>query len=139
MAESEGIKGILNKVAIQVTTAVMMAFRNMDAGTQPTTTANYRELQRQMCSRPIVEKPLFNWDAKDRYVELVTFDMEVMSILQTRAYELTDEEKVPVIKKLARSGESTAYKDIHPWREWEMQNHERLLLSLEQQIQAVTQ
>ena len=34
---------------------------------------------------------------EDRYVELLNFDMEVMSILETRVYELTDEEKVSVI------------------------------------------
>ena len=33
-----------------------------------------------------------------RYVELMNFQMEVTNILETRAIELTDKEKVPVIK-----------------------------------------
>ena len=61
---------------------------------------SHRELQRQRYSRLILEKPSFNWDALDRYVKLMNFKMKVMYILDTRAYELTDEEKVPVIKKL---------------------------------------
>ena len=40
------------------------------------------------------------------YIELHNFDMEVMNILGMNAYELTDEEKIPVIKNwLGREGE----------------------------------
>ena len=45
-----------------------------------------------------LEKPSFNWSAQDRYVELLNFEMEVTNILKAKAYELTDEEKVLVMK-----------------------------------------
>ena len=38
--------------------------------------------------------------AGDRYVELINFEMEVNNILETKAYEMTDEEKVSVIINL---------------------------------------
>ena len=34
----------------------------------------------------------------DRYVELLNFQLEVMSLLQTRAYKVYDEERIPFIK-----------------------------------------
>ena len=45
-----------------------------------------------------LKKPSFKQDAQDRYVERLNFEREVIIILETRVYELTDEEKVPVIK-----------------------------------------
>ena len=35
---------------------------------------------------------------QDRYVELMNFKIEVLNILETKAYELSEEKKVPVIK-----------------------------------------
>ena len=35
---------------------------------------------------------------QDRYVELLHFQLEVMILLETRAYETNDEERIPVIK-----------------------------------------
>ena len=43
-------------------------------------------------------KKLYNWNAQERYVELLNFEMKVMNILETKAYLLINEEKVPVIK-----------------------------------------
>ena len=43
-------------------------------------------------------KPSFNWNAQDRYIELLNFKIKVMNIPKTKTYELTDEEKVPVTK-----------------------------------------
>ena len=57
-----------------------------------------KEAIEQRHGEVILEKPLFNWDTQDRYAELVNFEMEVTNILETRAYGLTDDEKVPVIK-----------------------------------------
>ena len=48
--------------------------------------------------RLALKKPLFNWNAQDRYVKLLDFEMVVTNILKTKAYELPDEEKLPVIK-----------------------------------------
>ena len=44
MAESVGIKEIVNQVAIQVATAVMMVFSDANVGPYLTTTASHRQL-----------------------------------------------------------------------------------------------
>ena len=47
----------------------------------------------------------FNWNAKDRYTELLHFGTQVMNIIETKAYELTNEENLPLIKNwLDREG-----------------------------------
>ena len=43
----------------------------------------------------------------DNYVELLNLEMEMMNILQIRAHELYNEEKVPIIKTLVQK-EGTA-------------------------------
>ena len=43
-------------------------------------------------------KSLIQLGCSGNYVKLMNFEMEVMNILETSVYELTDEEKVPVIK-----------------------------------------
>ena len=45
-----------------------------------------------------LKQPLLNWNATDKYVELLNFQMEVTNILQTKTYELTEEELVPTIQ-----------------------------------------
>ena len=105
MAKSEGIQEIVNQVAIQAVTTVMVALKDIDVGLQPATTASTTELQMQWHGRPALEKFSFNWNAKDRYNELLNSEVEVTNILKTKACELTDEEKVPVIKNwLGREG-----------------------------------
>ena len=75
----------------------MMAFRDMDVGPQPpSTTAWESHIWRH--SGPVLETPMFSWMMEDIYVELMNYEMEVTNILETKVYELTDEEKVPVIK-----------------------------------------
>ena len=47
----------------------------------------------------------FNWNAPDKHVDLLDFKMEVTNILQTKMYEMTEEEKVLIIKDwLVREG-----------------------------------
>ena len=44
-------------------------------------------------------------DAQGRHIKLLNFEMKVMKILEAKAYEITDEEKIPVIKNwLGRRG-----------------------------------
>ena len=76
----------------------MMALRDVAAGPKLALTASPREAQRKRHVGPALEKPLFNWIAQDRYVELLNCEKKVTNILETKVYELTDEEKVPVIK-----------------------------------------
>ena len=61
--------------------------------------ANHREPQRQRHGRPVLEKPLINWNVQARYDKLINFEMKFMNILEMKAYQLNDEEIVPVIKK----------------------------------------
>ena len=46
----------------------------------------------------MLENSAFTWVAQERYFELMNFDMELFNILQSNVYELSEEEKVPVIK-----------------------------------------
>ena len=47
---------------------------------------------------PVVVKLAFNWGAQYRYTELMNFKMEVLNILDIKAYKLSKEEKVQQIK-----------------------------------------
>ena len=52
-----------------------------------------------------MKQPTFDWIAKDKYIELKNFEMEVMNILMTNKYSLRKTENVPIIKKwLGRTG-----------------------------------
>ena len=84
MAESQGIQGIFNQVAIQAATALMIALTDPHVGPQPATnTTSQKKPQRQKHSRQAQEKPSFNWNAQNMYTELLSFEMEVMNILMT--------------------------------------------------------
>ena len=48
--------------------------------------------------------------------------MDVTNIIQTRTYELNDEEKVPIIKNLARKRGTLANTNIHRFEKRGMQN-----------------
>ena len=102
MANSEGIEDIVNQVAIQAAMAVMMAFRDMDTGSQPATISNTKsEAQREKTRKD------------KRYVELLNFKLEVTNILEKRAYEISDEKNVLVIMNwLGREGRLLAAKNI---------------------------
>ena len=93
MAGSEVIKEIVNHIAIQAATAVMMVFKDADTEPKPSPMVTYRVPQRQRYSGAIHEKSLFNLDAQDWYVKLMSFEKEVRIILGTRVYSISDEEK----------------------------------------------
>ena len=42
--------------------------------------------------------------------------MKVMNMLQTRAYKLGNEEKVPIIKKVARKGRTAIHTNIYKFQ-----------------------
>ena len=48
----------------------------------------------------------------DKYVELLTFEMEVTNILQAKTYELNEEGYVPLIKKLVRQRGPPTFKTL---------------------------
>ena len=98
MAGSESIKEVVNQVAIQTSTAVMRAFTGTEAGPKPSTMQNQWETQRGMEGWYCRNR--FNLDMPDRHVELLNFKLQVTNILETRAYEISCEERIPVIKNL---------------------------------------
>ena len=98
MADSDSIKEMVHQVAMQAATVVMTAFRDTEPGLQTATTQYQWQNQRQRYGGLILEKPRFNCDMPDRYVKLLNFELEVTNILEIRAYRISDEEKVPVIK-----------------------------------------
>ena len=60
--------------------------------------ANVGDMHRPRHGSLALRQPVFDWKAPDRNIELLNFEMEVTNILQTRAYELNDVERVPIIK-----------------------------------------
>ena len=84
LAESAGIHTIVNQVAIQAAMAVIMTLSEADVGPRSSaTTARLREMHRERAGGPALKLPLFTWNVKDKYVELLNFEMEVTDILQT--------------------------------------------------------
>ena len=84
MTEPGGIQEIVNLATIQVVIAVMMVLQDTDVVPQLSPLSSLRESQRQGHGRLALEKPSFNWNVQDRYVELLNFRMEVMNILGTK-------------------------------------------------------
>ena len=98
MAQSEGIKQIVNQVAIQAAMTVMMALRE----------------QRQDPNKPLqlVIEGHKDKGKEDQYLQnsiqlghsgqicwIHEFEIGITNFVQIKANELTEEEKVPVIKK----------------------------------------
>ena len=48
----------------------------------------------------MLSQPAFNWKAPESYVKLLKFEMEVANVLQAKAYDLNEEEKVSAIRNL---------------------------------------
>ena len=69
--DSESIKEIVNQVAVQAATAVIMAFRDTEIGHQPATMPDQSENKRQRNGGLVLEKARFNRDVPDRYVKLL--------------------------------------------------------------------
>ena len=87
----------ITQAAIQAATVAVKVLKEQDIGpTTGTNVANTEEAHRPRHGRPALRQPTFNWKAPDKYAELLNFEMEVLNILYTRAYELNDEEKVPI-------------------------------------------
>ena len=98
MAESENIKEAVSQVAVQMAMVVMIALRDIETGLWLTIIVSHREPQRQKYSGLIPVKLALNWGAKDRYSELMNFEMEVLTILENKSYEFLGEQEVPVTK-----------------------------------------
>ena len=79
--------------------AVVRARMETDPTIEPHTRRNgSEELHRKRHAGPALNQPSFDRKVPDRYVTMLNFEMEVANMLQTKAYYLNDEEKVPNIK-----------------------------------------
>ena len=83
-------------------------------------------MHRTRHGRPVIRQLAFDRKAPDKYTELPDFKMEVMNILQSRSHQLNDE-KVSIIKKLARKGWTTVHTNIHKFQKRGMQNTRTVL------------
>ena len=64
-----------------------------------------QEKHRWRQPRSMLSQPAFDWKTPDRYVELLHFEMKKANVLQTKAFNLNNKEKVPAIKNwLGREG-----------------------------------
>ena len=79
---------------MQTATVVMMAFIDTETGPWPAKMPNQSENQRQRNRGLVLEKHKFILDAPDRYIELLNFQLEVINILETRVFEINDEERI---------------------------------------------
>ena len=81
-----------------------------------------------------IGKPIFNLDASDMYVKLLNFQLEVMNILETRAYDINDEERILVIKNWwGQEGLLLMETSMQE----EKKNHKGIALSAKQSIQVM--
>ena len=71
------------------------------------------EPHRQRQDGSMLRQPVFDLKAPDGYVELLNFEMEVASIVQMKAYDLSYEEEVPIIKNLARVRQAAVHIDFY--------------------------
>ena len=81
--------------------AALMIMREADKGfTSGVNTFGSGATYKHRYGRPAVRQASCNWNAHDKYVELLYFEMEVKNILQMKAYKLSEEEKLPTMKNL---------------------------------------
>ena len=73
---------------VHVATVGMIVAGDANTGPKPTLTPSQREPQRERHGRLVPENPSFNWNAQDRYVNFINFEMEDTNILEMKAYEL---------------------------------------------------
>ena len=98
MVNSEEIKTVIKQAAIKAAKLAVRAMREADPPVEPHTRRSIPEEKHRPKTRPMLSKPVFNWKAPDRYVELLHFAVEVTNMLQAKVYELNEEERVVIIK-----------------------------------------
>ena len=99
---------------IQAATAVVIVLREVDVGTSSgTSTASLREARGQRHGGLGLKQPSVDTNVADRYVELLNFEMKVTNIPQAKTYELKEDEKVPILKKLVRQRGSPTHQNFH--------------------------
>ena len=105
MAESEAINTAVTQVAFLAATMAVMTLREVDVGpTSGASMASVGEACRYRHDRPALRQPSFDCSGPDKYVALLSFQIKVTNILQTKTHELNDEWKVLTKNWLGREG-----------------------------------
>ena len=93
------MKTAIMQAAIQPATVAVRMMQEADQTNEPPMRRNSpEECHRQRQAGLTLRQPTVDWKAPDKYVELLNFKLEVANILQIKAYDLNDEEKVAIIK-----------------------------------------
>ena len=103
MAESEAIQTAVIQADVQRARAAVLALREADS--EPASgsrTANAGEPCRHRHGGSALRQPSFDWNAPDKFVELLKFEMEVANMLQTKKYRLNNEEMSLYLKNWLR-------------------------------------
>ena len=87
MAETEAIQTTVMQVAIQAATVAVTMLRADAGAASGASMANEREAYKQRHGQPPLRQPSFDWNAPDKHVELLSFEVEVINILYTKMYE----------------------------------------------------
>ena len=98
MAYSEAMKKALTQAAKETLKATVLAMIQENEAEYPSQELE-RPAARLRAEGPFLRKPVFNWAAKDNQIRLKHFGMEVMKPFPTRHYDMSDAERVPIIKK----------------------------------------
>ena len=101
MGNSEDMQAVIMQPTIQAAMVAVEVMRGSDLTIESHTRRNSpEETQRPRQAGPLLRQPKFDWKVPDWYVELLNLEMDVSNILQMKMYNLNNEEKVSIIKKL---------------------------------------
>ena len=76
-------------------------------GTIPSTGHNTaEEISISITGGHCLTLPVFNWTAKEKYIELGQFETEMTNIFLTKHCDISDAERVPIVKHLTGEREA---------------------------------
>ena len=100
------MQAAITQAAIYAATMVLRATREENPSAKLHTDRRMpEEHQIQREATPMMSQPVFNLKVPNRYVKLLSFEMEAANVLQTEVYDISEERKVPILKNwLGREG-----------------------------------
>ena len=117
LANGEVIKKAIIWSSTEATKAAVLAMIEVNEGSRMPTTnigqAKLAETARNRVGRTYLRQPIFHWVARDWFVELKHFKVEVYNILVTKHYTISDTGNVPIIKKIDGDRRTAIYSDIN--------------------------
>ena len=102
MVDSEAISQGVTPTVIEAAKATVITITEGNEGSsRPATNAwqtGMGEVMRTRTGGPLLRQLIFNWGARGKYTEVKHFEMEVMNFYLNKHCEMSEEEKVPIIK-----------------------------------------